>query len=138
MSIFSAIGSFISGIFKPASDLVDNLHVSDEERGKLRNELAAIQEKANAKLVELEVARLDALSKVQVAEAGSKYMITAIWRPVCSLLLVGLIIAGSFGWVELKSEIYELSGLFLGIYGGGRSAEKAIGKVADVVKLGRG
>ena len=34
---------FIQNIFKPAAELVDNLHTSDEEKLKLRNEFAKIQ-----------------------------------------------------------------------------------------------
>ena len=34
---------FIANIFKPAADIVDELHTSDEEKGRLRNELAKIQ-----------------------------------------------------------------------------------------------
>ena len=30
---------FLSGIVKPITDLIDNLSTSDEERGKLQNEL---------------------------------------------------------------------------------------------------
>lgn len=129
MSIFSFIGS----IFKPAVDLIDEIHVSDEERGKLKNELAKIQSDAQAKLIDLEKARLDALSAVQKAEANSKHLITAIWRPICSIAIVGLIIAGSFGIVTLTPDIYELAKVFLGAYAGGRSLEK----LGSVLKLGK-
>lgn len=125
--------SWIAGIFEPAVKLVDDLHTSDEEKMQLRNKLAEIQEKANAKLIELEKAKVEALSKVQVAESNSKYAITATWRPITSMLLVALIIAGSFGWVALGKEIYDLAEIMLGGYAIGRSAEK----VAHVAKLGK-
>ena len=125
--------SFLGGIFKPLTDSIDNLHTSTEEKLQLRNELAGIQAQANEKLVELERARLDALSKVQIAEAKSQYRITAIWRPVVSIILVLLIVAGSFGLVTLTPDIYELAKVFLGAYSAGRSFEK----IGQVVKLGK-
>ncbi len=129
MNIFS----WVSNIFNPVVNLVDELHVSDEERGKLRNELAQIQASAQSRLIELEKSKVEALSKLQQAEASSKYFITATWRPICSVAIVGLIIAGSFGIVTLTQDIYDLASIFLGTYAGGRSLEK----LGSVLKLGK-
>lgn len=131
--MFGAIASFISGIFSPASKLVDNLHTSDEERMQLRNELAKIQESAMSKMMDLEKTAMEAQSKVQVAEASSGYWLTANWRPLTSIIIVGLIVLGSFGWIEVGKEIYDLAEIFLGAYAGGRSVEK-LGKA---LKLGK-
>ena len=103
------IFSFIANIFKPAADLVDNLHTSEEERGQIRNELANIQQQANSKIIELEQARLDALAKVETAEAGSRFWLRANWRPVCALLIVAIIVGDSFGWLTAGPQIYEFS-----------------------------
>lgn len=124
---------FIGGIFAPATKLIDDIHVSDEERLQLRNELAKIQAGAMEKLTELEKARLNAMSKVQAAEANSKHTITATWRPITSMVLVALIVAGSFGMVTVGPEIYDLAEIFLGAYAGGRSLEK----VSSALKLGK-
>ena len=129
MSIFS----FIAGIFEPATKLIDDLTTTDEEKMELRNKLAEIQERANAKLIDLEAKRLDAMSKVQIAESSSKYAITATWRPITSMALVGIIIAGSFGLCEVGTEVYDLAKVFLGAYTGGRSLEK----LGSVIKLGK-
>jgi len=127
------IFDFISNLFTPVADLVDELHVSDEERGKLRNELARIQTDAQSKILEVEKARMEAMAKIQVAESNSKYRITAIWRPITTMGLVGLIIAGSFGLCEVKPEIFDLTSVFLGVYGTSRGLEK----IAQTVKLGK-
>lgn len=111
-----SILSFIGGIFKPAVDLIDELHVSDEERGQLRNELAKIQ----ASMQEQSV-------KLMTAEAGSPHMITAIWRPVCALILFSLILLDGFGLVAAPKQVYDLAEVFLSVYAGGRSLEKTIG-----------
>jgi len=127
MSIFS----FIAGIFAPAATLIDDLHTSDEERLQLRNEFAKMQTEINTKLISLEEAKVAALSKVQAAEANSKWMISAIWRPVCSLLIVGIIVGDSFGWLKAGPQIYDLAKVFLSAYTTSRGLEK----VAKTFKL---
>lgn len=110
---------FIGGIFKPAADLVDELHVSDEERGRLRNELANIQQKMQAKSIEL-----------MAAEAKSDHWIVAAWRPMVSLLLFTLILGDGYGIAEAPQQVYDLAEMFLSVYAGGRSLEK----IAKVIK----
>lgn len=130
MSIFD----FIGNIFKPASDIIDEIHVSDEERGVLRNKLAEIQAGVQTKLIDLEGKRLDAMSKVQVAESSSKYMITAIWRPVSSLAMVTIITLASFDLIEKPAaEFYDLAKVFLGAYVGSRGIEKSATAIAKVL-----
>lgn len=124
--------SWISSIFSPAADLVDNLHTSDEERLTLRNELAKLQTEVNTKLIGLEEEKVKALSRVQEAEANSKWQLVAVWRPICSLLIVGIIIADSFGWIVAGEQIYDLAKVFLGAYTTSRGLEK----VAKTMKLG--
>lgn len=124
--------NFISDIFNPVSKIVDDIHVSDEERMQLRNELAKIQGSAMEKMTELEKTAIEAQSKVQVAEANSKHWLQGNWRPLTSLILVGLIVLGSFGLVEVGKEIYDLAEIFLGAYTASRGAEK----VSAALKLG--
>jgi len=129
MSLFD----FIGDIFKPASKIIDNLHTSDEERLTLRNEFAKIEQKTLSKFMDLEKARLEATAKIQVAEANSKHWLQGNWRPITSLTLVGLIVLGSFGFIELNQELYGLAKIFLGGYIGGRSLEK----ITTNLKLGK-
>lgn len=105
----------IKSIFGPAERIIDELHVSDEERGKLRNELAKVQRDIHAKSVEL-----------AKAEASSEHLLTSIWRPICALILFTLILLDGFNLVQAPAQVYELAQVFLGIYGGGRSLEKAL------------
>jgi len=111
--------SWISGIFKPATDLIDNLHTSTEEKLKLHNELAKIQSSMHEKSIEL-----------MKAEASSENLLTSGWRPLCAIVIViALILDGHFGYTA-SPNIYSLAEVFLGAYTGGRSLEK----VAQVVK----
>ena len=110
---------FIKAIFKPATELIDNLHVSDEERGKLRNEFAKIQYQVHKTTADL-----------MIAEANSPHLITSIWRPICALILFSLILLDGFGVISAPDQVYELAKIFLGVYSGGRSLEK----VAKLIK----
>ncbi len=129
MGIFSAIGAFISDIFKPAADLIDNVHTSDEERMQLRNALEDIRLKTLSKVTELEQARLKAISSVEIAESKSTHFLRANWRPMCSIAMVALIVVANFvPSIKLSEDVYKLAETFLGVYAGGRSVEKMIGK----------
>lgn len=125
--------SFISDIFKPATELIDSLVVTEDEKMKLRNELARMQADVQLKLIELESKALEADMKIREAEASSTSWLTQSWRPLCSILIVGLIVLGSFELVTLTPDIYELAKVFLGAYAGGRSIEK----LGSVLKLGK-
>jgi uncharacterized membrane protein (DUF106 family) len=131
------IFSFIGDIFSPAVDLVDDLVVTDEERMALRNELASIQEKAQAKILELEKAKVEALANVQVAEASSEHFLVASWRPITILSLLLIILLGIFNVVTITSEqldsVMELFKLVFGVYGTSRGIEK----ISKVVKFGK-
>ena len=128
-----SILSFITDIFKPASEIIDELHVSEEERGKLRNELAKTQAKAQQELLKFESKVLETKAQISIAESSSKHWITATWRPLCSILLVGIIVLAAFDLAHPKPELYELAKIFLGTYAGGRSFEKML----NVSKLGK-
>lgn len=131
-----SILDFIGGIFKPVSDLVDNVHTSTEEKMELQNKLAELQAGLQTKFIELEGKAIDAMAKVQVAEAQSEYWITANWRPVSSLMMVTVVTLAAFHVIPKPDpEFYELAKVFLGFYTGGRSAEK-IGQMV-VGKLGK-
>lgn len=107
--------SFIGDIFKPAAKLIDDIHVSDEERLTLRNELASIQAQMQSKSVEL-----------MTAEAKSDHFLVAAWRPLCVLALISLIVADAYGLAKAPPQIYDLANVFLSTYAGGRSLEKIL------------
>lgn len=129
--------SFIGDIFKPAANLIDEIHVSDEERLQLRNEFASIQEKAQAKIIELEETKINALASVQVAEAKSEHFLVANWRPITILSLLIIIVLGIFNLIHATStqldSIIELFKVVFGVYGSGRSLEK----ISKVVSFGK-
>ena len=128
MSIFSFIGS----LFKPASDLVDELHFSGEERGELkvkqaelRNKLAEIESRVSTKLMDLQSQAIQANAKVATAEQEHGNTLSRSWRPLTSLALVGLLVCMGFEIIPYKDFLAKVCGGFLGIYGMGRSYEKS-------------
>ena len=124
---------FISSIFKPASDIVDELHTSEEEKLKLKNELASIQGQAQERILDYESKLAEYRHKLLVAEANSPHVFTALWRPICSTALVTIIVLASFGICHPGPELYKLAEIFLGAYVGGRTIEK----IVSASKLGK-
>lgn len=120
MSLFAFVGS----IFKPAAELIDNLHVSAEELGILRNELAQIEARVSIKLMELQSTVIDANSKVAIAEQQHGNILSKSWRPLTSLGLLAILIGMAYGLVPFNELLAQIAGGFLGVYGIGRSFEK--------------
>jgi len=119
MSIFSFLGS----IFKPAADLIDNLHDSKEELGniavkkaELKNKLAEIEAQVSSKVLQLQSLVIEANAKIAVAEQEHGNLLSKSWRPVCSIVFVILLVAMGLGVVEYNQFLAGIAGSFLGIY----------------------
>ena len=121
-----SILSFISDIFKPAADLIDDCVTSDEERMKLRNELAKMQSDIQHKMLDLEKAALEASSKVAVAEAKSDSWFTRTYRPAIITAMFVMFCLNAFGLltVELPDIFIQVFGVAFGVTSAGRSIEK--------------
>lgn len=127
---------FIGEIFKPAAELIDNLHTSDEERLTIKGELFRMQAELSAKVLDYERDLLQAKAEIIKAEAAGQSWIQRSWRPITMLTFLVLVVADSFGLLEyrLAAEAWTLLQLGLGGYVVGRSAEKIIPKVTEVMK----
>lgn len=132
MSVWNLIGS----MFKPAADLIDNLHTSEEERLQVKSELFGMQAQLAAKMMEYEAKLVEAKSKVITAEATGASWLQRNWRPITMLTFLGLVVADTFGLTafRLADEAWTLLQLGLGGYVVGRSAEKVIPKVMENMK----
>jgi len=134
MSVFSWIGD----LFKPAADLVDELHYSGEEKGhhqekmakhkakmsELKNQMAQIEAKVATKTLDLQSQIIDANAKVAVAEQMHGNWLSKSWRPICSVGSFGMLVAMGFDIVPFNQFLATVFGSFLGIYTGARSWEK--------------
>jgi hypothetical protein len=81
MSLISSVTAAVSGILKPVTSLVDDLHTSDEEKLTLKAQLLTIETGLAAKLLDAEVRVSESQHKLQVAEVQQDDLVTKRWRP---------------------------------------------------------
>lgn len=122
------ISDLIAGIFKPAAELIDNLHTSTEEKLEQKRLLLEVQGRAMDRVHEYNTALLEGQSRIVNSEAQSEHWLTATWRPIVMLGLFTLVMLDSFGWLpnRLSEEAWLLLQIGLGGYVVGRSVEKGI------------
>lgn len=130
--------SFIGDIFKPAADLVDNVHTSSEEKLQLRNTLAKIEADVTVKTLELEGKVLElqgklaeAASQQAVAEASSESWLVRNYRAIIITSMFVLIICQSFGL--LKMELPEVFWQIFAAAFGVMSVAPKLGGVAKTI-----
>ena len=128
--------SFIGDIFKPAADLVDNLHTSDEERLALRIKLESVQNELMLKVLDYEKKLMEVQGDVIKAEATGGSWIQRNWRPITMLTFLVLVVLDSFRWLAspLAPEAWTLLQIGLGGYVVGRSVEKSAPSVVKALK----
>lgn len=126
----------LGSIVKPAADLIDELHTSDEEKLKIKQAMFEAQNELTVKVLAYEKEILAAKSQIIVAEAQGQSWIQRTWRPITMLTFLVLIIADTFGWTEfrLSEQAWELLKLGIGGYVVGRSAEKIMPNVMQIMK----
>jgi hypothetical protein len=122
---------FIGEIFKPATDLINSMHTSTEEKMTLQNALAVVESKVTVKTIEYETALLNAKASIINTEATGDSWMQRNWRPITMLAFLGLVVCDSFGWLvnPLAAEAWTLLQLGLGGYVVGRSGEKIVSKL---------
>ena len=136
---------FVSGIFKPAAELIDNIHTSEEEKlalqntlVKLKNEVTTKQIDLLSKQMDLEKQLLDAQTSIINTEAKSESWVARSWRPITMLTFLLIIVLNALGFIELQEKFAQdfmtLVQIGLGGYVVGRSAEKAAPAVAAAIK----
>lgn len=133
-----SIIAFITNIFKPAADLIDDLHLSQEEKMKLNNEMAKIQSGVKEKMLEIEKARVDGQAGIIKAEATSESFLTRTWRPIVVLGLFSLVLMDYFGingTKDLPPEAWQTINIALGGYIGSRGAEKIANKFINTKSI---
>ena len=80
----------VAGVFKPAAELVDELHTSEEERLKAKGHLLDVQAAAMQRVFDYEAEALKAKSGIIASEAQSEHWVTATWRPITMLTFLSL------------------------------------------------
>jgi hypothetical protein len=118
--------NLIKDIFRPAADLIDNVHTSEEEKGEIRIKLDQIESVLTSEFIALQMKLLEAQSSIIKAEAEGSSWIQRSWRPVTMLVFLALVVFDSFGWLpnRLAPEALDIIKIGLGGYVIGRSVEK--------------
>jgi hypothetical protein len=124
-----SILSFISGIFKPAAQLVDDLTTSDEEKLQLKAAMMKIENEFATKVIEYQAKLTEAQSDIIGKEATGHSWLQRNWRPITMLTFLVLVLLDSIGLLPgdgLNDKAWTLLEIGLGGYVVGRSAEKIL------------
>lgn len=126
----------VSAFLKPAAELVNNVHTSDDERLKAQNEFLKLQTVLIESALEHEQKLIEAQTQIITAEANGQSWIQRSWRPITMLTFLVLIVADAFGFTAtpLSERAWDLLQLGIGGYVIGRSAEKIAPKIIEAVK----
>lgn len=118
--------TLIQSIFKPAVELIDEVHTSQEEKLQHKERLLVTQAAVIDQVLSYEKETFEARAKIIQAEAQSEHWLAASWRPITMLTFLVLAVGDAFGLLAspLKDEAWGLLQLGLGGYVVGRSAEK--------------
>jgi len=123
--------SIVGGVIGKIADIVDQ-YVEDKDKAlELKTQIEKEILKYNSQL-------LQSQRDIIVAEAKSESWITRSWRPITMFILMGLLIADSFGYTtlspDLKQRLYDIIQIGLGGYIAGRSIEKVVREIKEPVK----
>jgi hypothetical protein len=132
MNLFQLIGQ----VFKPAADLIDNLHTSKEEKLQQKAVLLELQTGFLENALQYEQEQLKAKAAIITAEAKSDHFLTATWRPITMLTFLALVVCDQFGLLtfRLADDAWTLLQIGLGGYVVGRSVEKVVPSVTQALK----
>ena len=121
-----SILGFIADIFKPAAELVDDLHTSEEESLKIKERMFKMEQAVTLKMMEYESQLLTAKTDIIKAEANSASWIARNWRPITMLSFLALVVLDSLAILPtpLAKEAWTMLQIGLSGYVVGRSAEK--------------
>ena len=122
------VTDLIAGIFKPAAELIDELHTSEDERLAAKGHLLDVQAAAMQRVFDYERSTLEAQANIVSSEASSEHWLTATWRPITMLTMLTLVVGDAMMWLPnpLSEDAFTLLKIGLGGYLVGRSAEKIV------------
>lgn len=143
MNIFKLIGQ----IFKPAADLIDNLHTSEEEKLQQKAILLDLQTRFLQEGLAFEQEQMKLKTDIIMSETKSESWLTANWRPMAMVSLLASVLAYWFGLTPTDpltglsmipatfvNRMFSLVQIGLGGYIAGRSGEKITKGIVEAFK----
>lgn len=129
----------VAGVFKPAVELIDELHTSEEERLKEKARILDAQVVAIDAVLSYEKEAFKARSDIVKAEAQSEHVLAAIWRPLTMLCFCALAVGDALGLLPnpLASEAWTLLQIGIGGYVVSRGGEKIAKSVIQARVTGK-
>lgn len=133
----------IAGVFKPAVELIDELHTSEEERLAKKAELLEAQATIMDRAFAFENERISTQANIIMAEAKSDSFLAKNIRPFTILVFLGLVVAYWFGYQppnltqEVIQELFTIIKWGLSGYVGGRSVEKITKTIVEAKVTGK-
>ncbi|MBU2967075.1 3TM-type holin [Amphritea sp. 2_MG-2023] len=128
--------SLLTGLIEPVTHLIDELHTSEEERLQIKSGLFKVQSEMAMKVMDYEARLVEAQAKIITAEAQGASWLQRNWRPITMLTFLVLVVADTFGLTafRLADQAWTLLQIGLGGYVIGRSAEKVVPKITEVMR----
>lgn len=138
MNILSAITS----IFKPAAELIDELHTSEEEKLQAKTRLTELYIGFIGKALDYETKMAESRAKIIEAEAKSENKLTSSWRPITMYTFLAMLVSWWFGVIDtpvnasedVLIEIFGMLKIGIGGYIGSRGVEKVVPKAIAAFK----
>ncbi|USH01098.1 holin family protein [Grimontia kaedaensis] len=130
-----SVWNLLSGLVAPVTNLIDELHTSDEERLAIKAKMFEMQMTLATQVMDYEARLMEAKTQVITAEAQGESWLQRSWRPITMLSFLGLVIADSFGVLafRLAPQAWTLLQIGLGGYVVGRSVEKVMPSVKNLL-----
>lgn len=118
------------GIVKDASDLIDTISTSDEEKQHLKSQLSNLIIKGATDMYSLQ-------ASVIQTEAGGNFLQRS-WRPITMLAFAAVVVLGAFieiPYAQADHDFWNLLQLGIGGYIIGRSGEKITDTISKNMDL---
>jgi hypothetical protein len=115
--VWEAVGGFVSGLFREANVLIDQFHLSPEEKAKVKQAMFDAQVKARNDLFALEDSDRDSARKREMALGDPT---TRRLAYVYTGGYFGAFMALLMGWVEVQESMKGLVDVLMGVLTAGQ------------------
>ena len=132
--------SIIGGLVKPVFGMIDDFHLSGEEKGQMKIALETLHQSVITEGLKHDAEIASFKASVIIAETKSESWITRSWRPIIMLMFGTLIMLIATGLMDTEAlaavpdKLWNLISIGLGGYIVSRGAEKTIPKIVGALK----